>query len=142
MKKRRLTFHIAKYLLCLMLFGLIPKAFAKHKGSETILELLRIEPSKESRDYVYNHKQFQLHNLITEQRHPTTWDLSEAVNKSTEEGLTQLLLVDQDITQKIRKLAKNSEQIQQASKAVEEAILQNNKIYNTGVVLLEDSLNK
>ena len=40
------------------------------------LSLLKITPSPQSRDYVENKRQFQLHGLLTEQRHPKTWGLN------------------------------------------------------------------
>ncbi|MEW5901890.1 MAG: hypothetical protein AB1715_10545, partial [Acidobacteriota bacterium] len=38
----------------------------------SLLELLNLQASPESIDYVQNKTQFQLHNLLTEQRHPKT----------------------------------------------------------------------
>jgi len=41
-----------------------------------ILQLLGLNPSPESVDYVENKKQFHLFRLLTEQRHTKTWNLS------------------------------------------------------------------
>ncbi len=46
-----------------------------------LLKLLGIIPSPESIDYIQNKTQFQLHTLLTEQRHPKTWNLSEQIQK-------------------------------------------------------------
>ena len=37
------------------------------------LSLMGLGPRDISRDYVDNKKQFQLHELVTEKRHPKTW---------------------------------------------------------------------
>ncbi len=44
-----------------------------------ILSLLNLTPSPQSIDYVENKKQFHLFNLLTEQRHRKTWDLSSTI---------------------------------------------------------------
>lgn len=38
-------------------------------------------PNEESMDYITNKKQFQLHSLITEQRHKETMRLSQTIQK-------------------------------------------------------------
>ena len=48
-----------------------------------LLKLLGIEPSAESIDYVRTKTQFQLHTLLTEQRHPKTWPLGERIREDT-----------------------------------------------------------
>lgn len=40
-------------------------------------------PSAISVDYVTNKTQFQLHDLVTEQRHKNTWDLSKTAREDT-----------------------------------------------------------
>ena len=59
-----------------------------------LLKLLGIEPSAESVDYVRTKTQFQLHTLLTEQRHPKTWPLGERVREDTLAGLKMLSSVD------------------------------------------------
>jgi len=62
-----------------------------------LLRLLNLTPSPQSIDYVMDKTQFQLHTLLTEQRHPKTWNLSERIQKSCTNGLRMLLSVDEDI---------------------------------------------
>ncbi len=97
----------------------------------SLLELLEITPSIESIDYVENKKQFQLHALITEQRHPKTWDVSSVLQEDTVKGLEALFSVDEDITDKCLH-SYNLELIQKAATAVEKALLEGNKIYVYG----------
>jgi hypothetical protein len=51
-------------------------------GSWDLLKVIGLTPSAESNDYVHTKSQFQLHNLVTEQRHPKTWNLSQTIAKS------------------------------------------------------------
>jgi len=97
-----------------------------------ILNLLRISPSSESIDYVHNKTQFQLHTLLTEQRHPKTWDLSERIQKDCESGLRLLFSVDEDIVEKLKALAGEKETMEQAVQAIEQALLSRQKIYIYG----------
>ncbi|MEW6455319.1 MAG: hypothetical protein AB1410_01215 [Acidobacteriota bacterium] len=94
--------------------------------------MLRIKPSEQSLDYVKNKKEFHLHNLITEQRHPKTWSLSFRIKSDTSAGLEMLFSVDKDISAKILELSENSEKIEQAVEAVEKAIIEKRKIYIYG----------
>ncbi len=50
------------------------------------LSALYLEASHQSRDYVRDKKQFQLHFLVTEQRHPKTWTLSQTAQVSRRRG--------------------------------------------------------
>ena len=102
------------------------------KAEVTILELLRVSPSSESIDYVKNKTQFQLHTLLTEQRHPKTWDLSDRIQRDCEHGLGMLFSVDEDIVEKLEALARNKEALEQAAQAVEQALLSKQKIYIYG----------
>ena len=52
-----------------------------------LLRFLGLVASPESIDYVVNKSQFQLHTLLTEQRHPKTWTLSEKIRTDTAAGL-------------------------------------------------------
>lgn len=100
-----------------------------------LLQLLQITPSAESIDYIHNKKQFQLQQLVTEQRHPKTLNLSTEIQANTTRGLRSLLAIDQDITEKLQALAHNPHELaklQQASKAIENAILKHKKIYIYG----------
>ncbi len=97
-----------------------------------LLQLLHITPSEQSIDYVANKKQFQLHTLLTEQRHPKTWDLSRVIKADSQQGIKDLLSVDLDISTKFSEMAKNTAILEQAVNAVERAIIDNNKIYIYG----------
>ncbi|MEN8154195.1 MAG: hypothetical protein ABFR75_09230 [Acidobacteriota bacterium] len=97
-----------------------------------ILDILKIDQSKQSLDYVNNQKQFQLHSLITEQRHKKTWDLSYQIKSDTVKGLEMLLSVDEDINKRIIELSEKSKIIENVSTAIEKAVLNNKKIYFYG----------
>jgi N-acetylmuramic acid 6-phosphate etherase len=114
------------FSLCQQETQVVPKAKA------SILELLRLNPSAESIDYVKNKTQFQLHTLLTEQRHPKTWDLSERIQKDCESGLRLLFSVDEDIVEKLEALSRKKETLEQASRAVEQALFSRQKIYIYG----------
>ncbi len=97
-----------------------------------ILDILKITPSIQSIDYVNNKKQFHLFTLLTEQRHPKTWNLSSVIQDNTLNGLMMLLDVDNDIVRKIEELAENTLILQQAVSAVQRAIEEKRRIYFYG----------
>ncbi len=97
-----------------------------------LLKLLGIEPSAESIDYVRTKTQFQLHTLLTEQRHPKTWPLGERIREDTLAGLKMLSSVDEDIRVKMEELAAAPAALEQAARAVEGAIRGGRKIYVYG----------
>jgi len=101
-------------------------------SKDNILSVLRIKPSPQSVDYVKNKKQFQLHALLTEQRHPKTWNLSFAIKYSVEEGLKQILSVDEDISTRFHQMAKDISLLDQAADAVGRAIVEDRKIFIYG----------
>jgi N-acetylmuramic acid 6-phosphate etherase len=101
-------------------------------ASVGLLRLLGIVPSAESVDYVRNKTQFQLHSLLTEQRHPRTWHLGERVREDTLAGLRMLSSVDEDVRTRIEELAAAPEALERAAAAVEAAILDGRKIYVYG----------
>jgi N-acetylmuramic acid 6-phosphate (MurNAc-6-P) etherase len=101
-------------------------------GSKDILSLLKITPSPQSVDYVRNKKPFQLHTLLTEQRHPKTWNLSFVLKNDVEKGIRQILSVDEDIAEKFQKMAENPAMLWQAAHAVSEAIKEKKKIFVYG----------
>lgn len=100
---------------------------------QDVLALLGVTPSAESVDYVRNKTQFQLHTLVTEQRHPRTWDLSTRIAGDTAEGLRMLLSVDDDITARLDALA-GERTPTMLSQAFEQALLRQRRIfvYGTG----------
>ncbi len=97
-----------------------------------ILQLLGIEPSAQSLDYVDKKQQFHLFSLLTEQRHPRTWNLSFAIQAETEAGLRMLLSVDDDVTNRIAQLAENPRLLNQAASAIVRAIQEGKKVYVYG----------
>lgn len=146
---KKYTIRLLGSILLAFFLNLRNAAFcASH--NDAILNLLHITPSHESVDYVQNKKQFQLQNLLTEQRHPKTINLSYQISNDTQGGLKELLSVDEDISKKFRKIANNPQQLKvltNASQAIEMAIINHKKIffYGTGAtgrlsVLVESSL--
>ncbi|MGD8538247.1 MAG: hypothetical protein PVI66_05990 [Candidatus Aminicenantes bacterium] len=99
---------------------------------DNIPDLLKIETSPQSLDYIQNKKQFQLHSLLTEQRHPKTWDLSFVIKNNIGEGLRQIFSVDEDISQRLAELAKDPSVLKQAAQAISRAITEGKKIYIYG----------
>lgn len=97
-----------------------------------LLDLLGLEPSPLSIDYVDNRKQFHLYSLLTEQRHANTWNLSFVLQSDIEAGLRMLFSVDQDITAKIRELARDPALLEQAAQAIVEAVTGRRRIYVYG----------
>ena len=105
---------------------------AQPEKEDTLLGLLDLIPSPESIDYVQTKIPYQLHDLITEKRHPKTWNLSDRTAQDMEAGLRMLLAVDEDITARLKTLGKNSQVLQRAVHAIQEAILSGYKIYLFG----------
>jgi len=123
--RRRLAVPAA--VLAVVLAG--TSGFQEREG---VLRLLGIEASPESVDYVVRKTPFQLHTLLTEERHPKTWTLSERIPSSTEAGLTMLLGVDEDIAAKLESLASRPDDLVRLANAVEAAILGRRTIYIYG----------
>ncbi len=98
----------------------------------TLLRLLDLIPSSESIDYVQNKTQFQLHTLLTEQRHPKTWNLSDRIEEDLEAGLQMLLSADDDIIARLGSLDRDKDVLELAVQAIEGAILSGKKIYIYG----------
>jgi N-acetylmuramic acid 6-phosphate etherase len=116
----------------LALAAAVPSQESGGGAKGNLLRLLGIEPSAESVDYVENKTQFQLHTLLTEQRHPKTWFLGERVREDTLAGLKMLSSVDDDIQAKMGELIADPGTLEQAARAVETAILGGRKIYVYG----------
>jgi N-acetylmuramic acid 6-phosphate etherase len=121
---------IAAVLLCVGLATVSGQEATETAGG--LLKLLGVEPSAESVDYVQSKTQFQLHTLLTEQRHQKTWYLGERIQKDTLTGLRMLASVDDDILAKMGELARAPEALEHAARAVETAILGGKKIYIYG----------
>ncbi len=58
------------------------------------------------------------HTLLTEQRHPKTWNLSSASQSDTAAGLRMLFSVDEDIARAPRGLASGTQAVDEAAGAV------------------------
>ena len=97
-----------------------------------LLRLLGLSPSPESIDYIQNKTQFQLHTLLTEQRHPKTWNLSERVREDAADGLRMLLSVDEDITARLKALTADRAALETLVSAIEQAVLSKKTIYIYG----------
>jgi N-acetylmuramic acid 6-phosphate (MurNAc-6-P) etherase len=102
------------------------------KKKATLLRLLDLIPSPESIDYVQTKTPYQLHTLLTEQRHPKTWNLSNRIAEDMEAGLLMLFAVDEDIHARLNTIGQKNRALEQAVQAVEEAILSGHKIYLFG----------
>ena len=105
---------------------------AAAQADVNLLKLLGLTTSPESLDYVVNKTPFQLHTLLTEQRHPKTWNLSEKIKTDTEAGLRLLFSVDEDIAARLDKLAADKALLDQLVSEIEYAILAKKKIYVYG----------
>jgi len=105
---------------------------AATRKKATLLKLLDLIPSPESIDFVQEKTQYQLHTLPTEQRHPKTWNLSDRIADNMEAGLRMLFAVDEDVDARLKSLGQNSQVLERAVQAVEEAILSGRKIYLFG----------
>lgn len=103
-----------------------------HLPEAGLLKFLEIEPSAESIDFVLNKTQFQLHTLLTEQRHPKTWTLGEKIRTDTSAGLHMLLSVDDDVAARLETLAADPAPLEQAVEAVVRAVKTGKKIYIYG----------
>ncbi len=97
-----------------------------------LLKLLGISASPESIDYVQHKTQFQLHTLLTEQRHPKTWNLSERSQKDPVDGLKMLFSVDDDISRRLDSLASDKQAFEPLVSALRDALLSQDKIYIYG----------
>jgi N-acetylmuramic acid 6-phosphate (MurNAc-6-P) etherase len=98
----------------------------------SVLALLGLESSPQARDYIENKKQFHLASLLTEQRHPQTWNLSFTIQADIQAGLEKLLAVDQDIEHKLTELVRDPQVLHRAVAAVVEGIRNHRKIYIYG----------
>ena len=112
--------------------GDLPSGQEEAGAGAGLLRLLGITPSAESVDYVRHKTPFQLHSLLTEQRHQKTWHLGERVRQDTLAGLRMLSSVDEDIRARIEELRADPASLEQAAAAVESAILGGKKIYVYG----------
>lgn len=97
-----------------------------------LLPLLGLEVSAESLDYLQNKTQFQLHTLLTEQRHPKTWNLSERIKTDIPAALHMLFSVDEDIADRLEELAAEPRDLLLLASEIKQSILAGRKIYIYG----------
>ncbi len=96
---------------------------------------LGIVPSVQSQDFVANKQQFQLHSLLTEQRHPRSFDLSSRIGADTADGLSSLLAVDEDIAKALQGVAGDPARLatlEAASHAITLALREGHRLYFYG----------
>lgn len=96
---------------------------------------LGVAPSAQSQDFVGGKQQFQLHTLLTEQRHPRTFDLSQRIAGDTAAGLAALLSVDEDIALALQQVADDPQRLaalEQASQAMTGALRDGHRLYFYG----------
>jgi len=132
-KKKTLFFLIYTILVVFILSPLLSGQEKQASGSAlNLLQLLGIEVSPESLDYVQNKTQFQLHTLLTEQRHPKTWNLSEKIKTDLPGGLHMLFSVDEDIAARLEALSASPQVLEDLSQEIKQTVLNRKKIYFYG----------
>lgn len=123
------------FIACLSLVAATGIARDRSANDGGILRLLAITPSAQSRDYLDNKRQFQLHTLVTEQRHPETMDLSRRIAGDTAAGLRELFAVDRDVAKTMDAVAADPARLRQleaASQAIQDAIRSGHRVYFYG----------
>lgn len=129
--------HGRPCLLLAVLLAAIPVGAVQADSNRpsTVSEQLDIQASVESVDYVQGKQQFQLHTLMTEQRHPQTMDLSRRIAGDTVAGLDALFSVDRDVARTLATVADDParlQQLEQASKAMQDALRNGHRLYFYG----------
>ena len=100
-----------------------------------LLSLLHVTPSVQSIDYVTNKREFHLHQLLTEQRHANTMELTRVLRENTKRGMELLLSVDEDISKKLEWIAETPAEcslLEHAAAAIALAIRAGRKVYVYG----------
>lgn len=127
--------RVFAFTACLLFTSLPALALDKPADRGDLLHLLAIAPSAQSQDYLRNKQQFQLHTLLTEQRHPETMDLSRRIAGDTAAGLRELFAVDRDVAKTMDAVASDParlRQLEDASKAIQDAIRGGHRVYFYG----------
>jgi len=96
---------------------------------------LGVAPSAQSQDFVAHKQQFQLHSLLTEQRHPRSFDLSTRIAGNTADGLAALLAVDEDIAKALQGVADDPARLaalEAASREITRALRDGHRLYFYG----------
>jgi N-acetylmuramic acid 6-phosphate etherase len=122
----------ARFVLAAAIFAALLVPAAGRQGDVGLLKLLGITAPPESLDYVVDKTPFQLHTLLTEQRHPKTWTLSEKIASDTEAGLRMLFAVDEDVAARLESLAGEKVLLGRLVTGIEYAVLGKKKIYVYG----------
>ncbi len=104
-------------------------------GAQSGPAKLGVAPSPQSQDFVAHKQQFQLHTLLTEQRHPRSFDLSTRIAADTADGLAALLSVDEDIAKALQGVADDPERLgklEAASREITRALRDGHRLYFYG----------
>ncbi len=118
-----------------MTFALSLAAISPAALAADAAERLGLPPLPASTEFVQQRTQFQLHTLLTEQRHPKTWNLSEVAAGDPAQALSQLFSVDEDVARAFAALADDPQRMAKlhaASAAVQRALRDGHRIYFYG----------
>lgn len=126
----RMAKRIMHSMSFLVMAGVLAPAAAQPASNR-----LGVSPSAQSQDFVANKQQFQLHSLLTEQRHPRSFDLSTRIAADTTDGLASLLAVDEDIAKALRGVADDPARLaalETASHEITRALREGHRLYFYG----------
>ncbi len=122
--------RIMRSMSFLAMAGVLAPATAQPAPSR-----LGVSPSVQSQDFVAHKQQFQLHSLLTEQRHPRSFDLSTRIAGDTTDGLAALLAVDEDIANALQGVADDPARLavlDAASREITRALREGHRLYFYG----------
>jgi len=125
---------MAKRIMRSMSF-LVMAGVAIPAATQSAPNRLGVTPSAQSQDFVENKQQFQLHSLLTEQRHPRSFDLSTRIAADTADGLSSLLAVDEDIARALQGVADDPARLatlEAASREIARALREGHRLYFYG----------
>jgi len=122
--------RIMRSVSFLVMAGVLAPAAAQPASNR-----LGVSPSAQSQDFVANKQPFQLHSLLTEQRHPRSFDLSARIAADTADGLSSLLAVDEDIAKALQGVADDPARLaalEAASREITRALREGHRLYFYG----------
>ena len=122
--------RIMRSMSFLVMAGVLAPAAAQPASNR-----LGVSPSAQSQDFVAHKQQFQLHSLLTEQRHPRSFDLSTRIAADTADGLASLLAVDEDIAKALQEVADDPARLatlEAASRDITRALREGHRLYFYG----------
>lgn len=122
--------RIMRSMSFLVMAGVLAPATAQPASNR-----LGVSPSAQSQDFVAHKQQFQLHSLLTEQRHPRSFDLSTRIAADTADGLASLLAVDEDIAKALQDVADDPARLatlEAASRDITRALREGHRLYFYG----------